>query len=176
MSTSATAPEAGPPPAHLMHDESRWGYRRSLASRVTLLVTMAVGLSIALVALGAFVTVKMSLESSLDNSLLERAHKAAEYTTLAELTGAHVPAWATGAADVRIFFIDSRGYHTTDSGQPLRFGKPEQEVAAGNSAKSLRTISSGSESRSISSWATLTQPAPRPPAASARFSASSKWS
>ncbi len=34
---------------------------------------MAVGFAVALVALGAYVTVKMSLESSLDNSLLDRA-------------------------------------------------------------------------------------------------------
>ena len=54
-------------------DERRWHYRRSLASRVTLLTTMAVGLAVAFVAMGAYVTVRMQLQSSLDESLLERA-------------------------------------------------------------------------------------------------------
>ena len=52
-------------------------YRRSLASRVTLLTTMAVGLTVAIVALGAYVTVRMQLQSSLDDSLVERAQTAA---------------------------------------------------------------------------------------------------
>ncbi len=41
------------------------------------MTTMAVCFAVALVALGAYVTVKMSLENSLDNSLIQRAHKAA---------------------------------------------------------------------------------------------------
>jgi len=56
--------------------EGRWHYRRSLASRVTLLTTMAVGLSVAIVALGAFITVRMQLQSSLDDTLVQRAEAA----------------------------------------------------------------------------------------------------
>ncbi len=67
-------------------DERRWHYRRSLASRVVLLTTMAVGLAVALVALGAYVTVRMSLESSLDSSLRDRAHQAAGSLQIAQLT------------------------------------------------------------------------------------------
>jgi two-component system sensor histidine kinase MprB len=125
-------------------DDRRWHYRRSLASRVTLLTTMAVGLAVAFVALGAFLTVRMSLMSSLDSSLLERANKAAPSVTLAQLTGEHIPSWAVGAADVRIFYIDTHGNHTTDSGPTLRIGQPEFDVAAGASPQSVRTISSGS--------------------------------
>jgi two-component system, OmpR family, sensor histidine kinase MprB len=124
-------------------DNRRWHYRRSLASRVTLLTTIAVGLAVAFVALGAFLTVRMSLMNSLDNSLLERAQQAAPSLTLAELTNEHIPSWATGAADVRIFYIDPHGNHTTDSGSPLHIGQPELAVAAGTSRQSIRTIASG---------------------------------
>jgi two-component system sensor histidine kinase MprB len=147
MSTPAVGPadavvaEAGQGAS--IWDERRWHYRRSLASRVTLLTTMAVGLAVAFVALGAFLTVRMSMMNSLDTSLLERANKAAPSLTLAQLTNEHIPSWATGAADVRIFYIDNRGNHTTDSGSPLQIGRPELAVAAGESSKSIRTISSG---------------------------------
>ena len=56
-------------------------YRRSLASRVTLLAGMAVGLSVAIVALAGYATVRMQMYSSLDQSLLERAAAA----TIAEV-------------------------------------------------------------------------------------------
>src|SRR3954454_23847763 len=84
-------------------DERRWHYRRSLASRVVLLTTIAVGLAVAFVALGAFLTVRMSMQSSLDNSLLERAQRASGSTTMADIANEQLPLWAVGAADVRIF-------------------------------------------------------------------------
>ena len=64
----------------------RWHYRRSLASRVTLLTTMAVGLAVAIVALGAYVTVRMQLQSSLDDSLVDRAEAAAAQPVLDQIT------------------------------------------------------------------------------------------
>ena len=39
----------------------RWHYRRSLASRITLLTTIAVGVAVAFVALGAFITTRVQL-------------------------------------------------------------------------------------------------------------------
>ncbi len=138
-----TTPATGETPGSPSWNDRRWHYRRSLASRVTLLTTIAVGLAVAFVALGAFLTVRMSLMSSLDSSLLERANKAAPSVTLAQLAGEHVPSWAVGAADVRIFYIDTHGNHTTDSGPPLQIGQPELAVAAGQSPQSVRTISSG---------------------------------
>jgi two-component system sensor histidine kinase MprB len=139
MSTPATGTTSGAP----VRDERRWHYRRSLASRVVLLTTMAVGLAVAFVALGAFLTVRMSMQSSLDNSLLDRAHQATLSATLPELTNANIPSWQVGAADVRIFYIDSRGNHTTDSGPAFHVGDPELSVASGHSQQSVRTISSG---------------------------------
>jgi two-component system sensor histidine kinase MprB len=124
--------------------DGRWHYRRSLASRVVLLTTMAVGLAVAFVALGAFLTVRMSMQSSLDNSLLDRAHRATQSATLPELTKARIPTWQVGAADVRIFYIDSHGNHTTDAGPAFQVGTPELAVASGHSQQSVRTVSTGS--------------------------------
>jgi two-component system sensor histidine kinase MprB len=132
-------------------DEPRWHYRRSLASRVILMTTMAVCFAVALVALGAFVTVKMSLESSLDKSLLDRAHRAADSVQLARLTSEQVPSWATGAADVRIIVVREDGHpFTTDSGPQVPIGLPEIAVAHGASPESIRTISfNGGDYRTV---------------------------
>ena len=55
---------------------------------------------IKLVALGAYVTVKMSLQNSLDSSLLDRAHQAAESAPDDVLQSQPVPSYAAGVADV----------------------------------------------------------------------------
>ena len=126
--------------------ERRWHYRRSLASRVVLLTTMAVGLAVALVALGAYVTVRMSLESSLDRSLSDRAHQASDSIVLAQLTGADIPEWVIGASDVHIYFVDSNGRAgpvDASGDQSLPLGKPEIAVAAGTSSQSVRTVRMG---------------------------------
>ncbi len=111
----------------------RWHYRRSLRSRVTLLTTIAVGLAVAFVAVGAFVTVRMQMTSALDESLLDRAHKAARYPALSQITSDYkLPSWALGAADVRIIYIWSdRRAQTFDTGPVLSFGRPELAVANG---------------------------------------------
>ena len=49
----------------------------------------------------AFVVMRQQLMSSLDQSLLNRAHKATADTALSEITVQGVPAWMLGAADVR---------------------------------------------------------------------------
>jgi two-component system, OmpR family, sensor histidine kinase MprB len=148
MSTPATGLASG----SSVMDEPRWHYRRSLASRVILLTTMAVCFAVALVALGAYVTVKMSLESSLDNSLLGRAHRAAESTPLGALQSQPVPSYAAGAADVHIFVMRSDGFaFTTDRSRPVvPLGKPEIAVADGSSSSSLRTVAfDGSDYRVV---------------------------
>jgi two-component system sensor histidine kinase MprB len=139
---SATATGRAPGSSEL--DEPRWHYRRSLASRVILMTTVAVCFAVALVAVGAYVTVKMSLESSLDNSLTERAHRAARTNALDDLLSHDYPAWMLGAGDVRLFIVRANGHHTNDSGPALQIGAPEFSVATGHSTSSIRTISSGS--------------------------------
>jgi len=121
-------------------EEGRWRYRRSLASRVTLLTTMAVGLAVASVAFAAFMTARMQMQSTLDESLLSRAQKVAAGITI----DARVPSWALGAADVRILYITSdERYFSFDRDSELSLGPPEYAVAAGASLQSVRTIIGG---------------------------------
>ncbi len=119
----------------------RWRYRRSLASRVSLLTTMVVGISVALVAFAAFFTVRMQMESTLDDSMLNRAHKAAAGGAM---TGSAItlPSWMLGAADVRIATItaDRRVRSMDNNGPQLNLGSPELAVARGDSEQSVRTV------------------------------------
>ncbi|MDN4173297.1 HAMP domain-containing sensor histidine kinase [Nocardioides sp. SOB77] len=120
------------------------GLLRSLAGRVTLLTTIAVGLAVAFVAVGAFMTARVQLQSTLDNSLLERAHAAAKYPFLSELTNDYqLPSWALGAADVRIAFVYADGsYRTYDQLPPMQLGT-ETAVATGERSWTARTIYAG---------------------------------
>jgi two-component system sensor histidine kinase MprB len=124
----------------------RFHYRRSLASRVILLTTIAVGVAVAFLSVGAYVTVRMQLQSTLDESLLDRAHRAADSPALQRLTtDFELPSWALGAADVRIAFItSSRSVFTPDrEGPQLHLGDAELAVAAGEQESSIRTITAG---------------------------------
>ncbi|MDT0203406.1 HAMP domain-containing sensor histidine kinase [Nocardioides sp. AE5] len=122
-----------------------WHYRRSLASRVTWLTTIAVALTVGMVAIGAYITVRVQMQDTLDSALLERAERAAEGRALAELTAElRIPSWAFGAADVRIAFLNKDGLvRTMDDGPTLRLGSPELEVANGSREHSIRTIEAG---------------------------------
>jgi two-component system, OmpR family, sensor histidine kinase MprB len=132
----------GSSPAPPAMDEPRWHYRRSLASRVILMTTMAVCFAVALVALGAYVTVKMSLQSSLDTSLLGRAHAIAKAGIPSVNENPSVPSWALGAGGVDLAMYDLRGqkYPIEGDSSPLALGSPEQAVASGRSDHSIRTI------------------------------------
>ena len=121
--------------------DGRWHYRRSLASRVAVLTTVALGLSIAVMAFTAFVVMRQQMMSSLDQSLLNRAHKATAYTTLSEVTAKGAPAWMLGAADVRIIFITAEGRTLTGDDVPdFTLGRPEYEVATGQRESAVRTL------------------------------------
>ena len=125
-------------PAEAANGPTRWHYRRSLASRLIVLTTLAVAFAVAFVAFGAFWTAKMQMQSTLDESLLDRAHKAA----LSGITlDVELPSWALGAADVRILYITSdQRYQTFDQGPTLPLGEPELAVASRRSDQSARTI------------------------------------
>ncbi len=122
--------------------DGRWHYRRSLASRVILLTTIAVGLAVAFVALAAYGTTRFQMQQSLDNSLIERAHDAASSRALLDAgVGEEVPSWALGAGDVRIAFLPAEGTgRVLDDGPDILLGKPELEVARGERHSSIRTI------------------------------------
>ena len=121
--------------------ESWFHYRRSLASRVIWLTTMAVGMSVALVAVGAYITARVQMQDTLDNALIDRAEKAAASDSLLNIGSAGIPSWALGAGDVRIAFLDYEGTPAIlDRGPRIAFGTPEIEVAQGEHDHSLRTL------------------------------------
>ena len=123
-------------------DNRRWHYRRSLASRVGLLTTMAVGLAIAFMALGTYLTVNMQMQRTLDESLDARAEGAAEGGAITQYAG-KVPSSVLGAADVRMSVVYASGVveYTRDPDRPdLDLGGPELQVARDESKDSLRTI------------------------------------
>jgi two-component system sensor histidine kinase MprB len=133
-------------------------YSRSLASRVTLLTTIAVGVAVAFVALGAFVTVRMQMQRTLDSSLLERAKAVAATVQEAEVRGTdyRVPSWLLGASDVRLYLVTEDGivYSADRAGSPA-FGAPEFEVAGGDRDSEVRTIAHGGGRFRAASWPTL---------------------
>jgi len=86
---------------------------RSLAARVTLLATLAVGVAVAVVAVAAFFTVRHQMQVNFDKSLLTRASAAARSQVLSVLTAQRVPSWTLGAADVEIGFVDAHGNSLT---------------------------------------------------------------
>ncbi|GAA2149581.1 HAMP domain-containing sensor histidine kinase [Nocardioides koreensis] len=136
----------GPVPLGEGGDDRRWHYRRSLASRVTLLTTIAVGVAVAFVAMGAYVTVRMQLQSTLDQSLLDRAHQAASSNALSELLSSNspIPSAALGAADVRIGYITpAHDTRSIDRGPKLSLGQQEVDVVDHRSSYSIRTINAG---------------------------------
>ncbi len=126
--------------------DGRWHYRRSLASRVTWLTTIAVAASVALVAVGAYITARVQMQDTLDNALVHRAERAAESNTLFEAGSAGIPSWALGAGEARIAFLDYRGsVIILDRGPTIEFGEHELQVAKGKDQQSLRTITIAGE-------------------------------
>lgn len=122
--------------------DGRWHYRRSLASRVTLLTTLAVGLAVAFVAMGGYFVVRMQLQSSMDDSLVERAQATAQLPVIIDAgTGNEIPAWALTSTDVRVGTVtaDGQGFYPYKDGAVPKLGQDELDVAAGTSDVSVRT-------------------------------------
>ena len=124
----------------------RWApihYRRSLASRVTLLTTMAVGIAVTGVAFAAYATVRMQSMESIDRSLHARATAAAKPETLASLARQEVPAWALGAGDVKLVLIDGgvgRPVAATDKAAADVVGAVDYQVALRHQSWSARSV------------------------------------
>lgn len=111
--------------------------RVSLASRITLLATLAVGLTVAAVSIAVYFTVRVQLVNSLDDSLLRRAEAAATPEFANALRGG-VPPELLVATDVNFAVAGSDG-----SSSPVNTpfaGDPEFAVARGAAAESIRTI------------------------------------
>ncbi len=122
--------------------------RRTLAGRVGLLATLAVGVSVALVAVAGYFTVRHQLYVSLDRSLTKRADVAASSNLLTVLLSEYrAPSELLGVGDVKMALVDADGQITTgdvpDPGDTIQIGAPEIAVARGESKKSVRTVGTG---------------------------------
>ena len=122
-----------------MSDLRGWHYRRSLASRVTLLATIAVGLSVAFLAAGVYVTARIQLQSQLDQTLIDRARGTSQADVFARATPAETV--LVGASDIRIAFLkDNQLLPLGTGGSDLPVGRPEFDVSIGAAASSVRTV------------------------------------
>ena len=120
--------------------DGRWHYRRSLASRVAVLTTLVLGITIAILAATAYVVMRQQLMSSLDQSLLNRAHKATADTTLSRITARGAPPWVLGAADVRIIFFTADGQAIGTDIPDFTLGQEEYDVVTAQRESSVRTL------------------------------------
>jgi two-component system, OmpR family, sensor histidine kinase MprB len=125
----------------------------SMAARISLLAACAVGLSVSMASLAAYVTLRAQLHDRLDESLLERASAASQSNILAGATLNDIPPSVLGASDVHIYLIFSDGRVTSPDGTG-RLVRPataaEVDVANGSRPDAMRTISrDGQTSRAV---------------------------
>lgn len=116
----------------------------SLATRISILAACAVGLSVAMASLAAYVTLRAQLHDRLDDSLLKRAQEASKTTLVETATLNNLPADVLGAADLDIFLVyaDGRVFapRQKQSGWVAPISADEIKVADGQLGYSFRTI------------------------------------
>src|SRR5262245_3867427 len=111
--------------------------RVTLASRITLLATMAVGLTVAAVSIAVYFTVRVQLVNSLDDSLLRRASASATQQFKDAIREGVSPELLV-ASDVNAAVVGVNGLvYPAD----LFVGPDELAVARGQIAQSIRTES-----------------------------------
>lgn len=117
--------------------------RRSLAGRIIILTTLAVGLGVTAVAFAAYFTVQSQSLSTLDSSLHARALAVTRGIEMDDLEADRVPAWALGLANLKIMFVDTGRIpqaRSADRVESLTVGQPELDVAYGKASFSARTV------------------------------------
>jgi two-component system sensor histidine kinase MprB len=112
---------------------------------VGLLATVAVGVSVALVAVAGYFSVRHQLFATLDHSLLKRARVAASSSLLPTLLSEYgAPSQLLGAGDVKMALVAADGRigsgDLSEPGDTIEIGAPEIAVASGRSKESVRTI------------------------------------
>lgn len=113
--------------------------RFSLRARVSLLAAVCVGCTVALVSLGAYVTVHRNLYAEIDENLLNRAQAAVESPSV-ETRLQSVPGAFLVSSDIHIGLLTARGELVYPrAGTPPPWGRSELAVADGSSDSSLRT-------------------------------------
>lgn len=113
--------------------------RFSLRARVTLLAAICVAGAVALVSLGAYLTVRDNLYQQVDDSLIARATSAVE-TPPVQSRLKQIPGAFLASTDIQIGLLYSNAdlIYPAEGSQPP-WGGPELAVARGESPYSLRT-------------------------------------
>jgi two-component system sensor histidine kinase MprB len=118
--------------------------RMSLALRVAVLTTTAVAMTLSVVSIVAFVTVRAEFESSLDESMIRRANAAVGSGIDADLFSSPSTA-ALAFIGIRPFFVRSGEllgpYGTAETDYSKLKGYRELEVSYGEREHSVRTVS-----------------------------------
>jgi two-component system sensor histidine kinase MprB len=122
----------------------------SMAARISLLAACAVGLSVSVASLAAYITLSDQMHASLDRSLLDRATAASTMPSVTQATLSGVTSDLLGAADLRIYLITSTGKVLPPQHANLitPVTRAERRVADGTVPSTLRTINlSGYDAR-----------------------------
>jgi two-component system, OmpR family, sensor histidine kinase MprB len=109
--------------------------RVTLASRITLLATLAVGLTVAAVSVAVYFTVRVQLVNSLDDSLLRRAETSVASPDFVEYLK-QTPDFVLVASDTKYAIIDPSG----TKGARALISDAEIAVAQGQADQSIRTV------------------------------------
>jgi two-component system, OmpR family, sensor histidine kinase MprB len=113
--------------------------RISLRTRITLLAATAVGITVALVSLGAYLVVRSSLYTQLDESLIRRANTAVRSSLAQGAVIQAIPAALFGAADIRVGLVNFDGQSFTVRGVEPPISDKEVDVARTGVASTPRT-------------------------------------
>ncbi|WP_436493619.1 ATP-binding protein [Actinokineospora sp. HUAS TT18] len=114
--------------------------RVSLRTRITLLAAMCVGGAVALVSLGAYITVYRGLYQQVDDSLTARAKALEANTQVVNQGRTEIPSFFLELSDIKFDVIDQNGASAFD--RPVErppIGDDELRVASGARAQSFRT-------------------------------------
>ncbi len=112
----------------------------SLRARVTWLAASCVAGAVALVSLGAYLTVRQNLYDQVDAALAQKASNVVNSTLIAQFENTEFPAGFLSLSDVRFALIDRNGtpiQGITYGSPPI--GRDELAVAAGERSSSIRT-------------------------------------
>lgn len=119
--------------------DQRDARRFSLRTRVMLLAALCVGGTVALVSLGAYLTVRGNMYQQFDESLIERATAAVRSPVVQSRVQA-IPGAFLVSSDIQIGLLTAQGELVYPrAGSPPPWGADELAVATGAAGSSLRT-------------------------------------
>lgn len=124
------APELPPQRERGVTAVGRWHYRRSLASRVTLLTTIAVGTTVALLSLSVYLVVRVQMQEAADQQLLDRATSISNAISGSQI---RIPEQWVYDLQLTVLTRDSDDAAFLDGEQPLPYGAAERRIADGES-------------------------------------------